>query len=63
MLVLSRKTDESIVIDEKIKIKVLNVCGNRVRLGVEAPRQVPIRRTELRKYTERDDVVFTCSGM
>jgi carbon storage regulator len=63
MLVLSRKADESIVIDEKIRIKVLGVCGNAVRLGVEAPREVPVRRTELRKYPERDESAFTCPGV
>jgi carbon storage regulator len=46
MLVLTRKTEQAIVIDGRIRIRVLRVRGNRVRLGVEAPTDVPIRRTE-----------------
>lgn len=47
MLVLSRKTGEQVCIDEHILIKVLEVRGNYIRLGVEAPADVPIRRAEL----------------
>lgn len=47
MLVLSRKTDESIVIDETVNIVVLSVRGGRVRLGIEAPKEVQIQRREL----------------
>ncbi len=46
MLVLSRKLDESIVINEDIQIKVVQIRGNQIRLGVEAPRHIPIRRSE-----------------
>lgn len=47
MLVLSRKRDESIVIDGRITITVVQVNGNSVRLGIEAPREVPVHRAEL----------------
>jgi carbon storage regulator len=47
MLVLSRKADESIVIDERITITVLEVRGNQIRLGIEAPREISIMREEL----------------
>jgi carbon storage regulator len=47
MLVLSRKPDESIVIDEKITITVLEVRGNKIRLGIEAPKEISIMREEL----------------
>lgn len=47
MLVLSRKTDESIVIDENIIITVIEVRGDKVRLGIQAPREVPIHRSEV----------------
>jgi carbon storage regulator len=46
MLVLSRKADESIVIDGGIKITIVEIRGNRIRLGIEAPKEVPIRREE-----------------
>jgi carbon storage regulator len=47
MLVLSRKVGERIVIDGGIEVVVLAVEGNRVRLGIEAPRDCPIVRGEL----------------
>ena len=47
MLVLSRKRSESIVINENIVITVVEVRGDKVRLGIEAPREVPIHRSEV----------------
>jgi len=47
MLVLSRKPNESIVINENIVVTILDVIGNRVRLGIEAPREVSVFRTEV----------------
>ena len=47
MLVLSRKIGERIVINDNITVEVLQVIGNRVRLGVTAPTGVPILREEL----------------
>ncbi|MCA8993492.1 MAG: carbon storage regulator CsrA [Planctomycetaceae bacterium] len=47
MLVLSRKKNESIVIDDRIRITVVEVRGDKVRLGVEAPRDVAIHREEV----------------
>ena len=47
MLVLSRKPDETIVIGPNILLRVLSIKGNAVRLGIEAPLEVPIRRAEL----------------
>ncbi len=49
MLVLSRKVGERIVIADNITIVVHKVAGNRVSLGVEAPRDVRVVRGELRK--------------
>jgi carbon storage regulator len=47
MLVLSRKKNESIVIDESIVITVVEIRGDKVRLGIEAPRDVSIHRNEV----------------
>lgn len=47
MLVLSRKQNETICIDEAIEVNVLEIRGNRVRLGISAPRGVSIHRFEL----------------
>jgi carbon storage regulator len=61
MLVLSRKVGESVIIGEGIVVQVLEVCGRRIRLGIEAPRDVPVRRQELPVLLE---VVGTgCSGV
>jgi carbon storage regulator len=48
MLVLSRKVDEQIIIGEHIRVTVVSIRGNQVRLGFEAPHDVPIFREELR---------------
>lgn len=47
MLVLSRKKNESIVIDDRIVLTVVEIRGDKVRLGIEAPREVPIHRSEV----------------
>ena len=47
MLVLSRRAGQNIVIADNIKIKVLEVKGGRVRLGIEAPREIPVHRSEV----------------
>lgn len=47
MLILTRKAGETIVINENIKVRVLSVKGNQIRLGVEAPEDVPVHRQEI----------------
>ena len=47
MLVLSRKKDEVIVIGDNIKVMVIEVRGDKVRLGVDAPRDVSVHRQEV----------------
>jgi len=47
MLVLSRKKSESIIINDDIVITVVEVRGDKVRLGVQAPREVPVHRKEV----------------
>ncbi|WP_166830113.1 carbon storage regulator CsrA [Thalassoroseus pseudoceratinae] len=47
MLVLSRKKDESIVINDNVVITVVEIRGDKVRLGIQAPREVPIHRQEV----------------
>lgn len=53
MLVLSRKKNESIVIDDRIKIVVVEIRGDKVRLGVEAPKEVPVHRQEVYEAIKR----------
>lgn len=47
MLVLSRKKNESIVINNDIVITVVEIRGDKVRLGIEAPKDVPVHRQEV----------------
>ena len=55
MLVLTRRTGERISIGDNIEIVVRRVTGNRVTLGVEAPRDVRILRSELEQFADRFD--------
>ena len=47
MLVLTRKQNESIVVDGQITIRILRISGNRIRLGIDAPSDIAVRRQEL----------------
>ncbi|MFP6587688.1 MAG: carbon storage regulator CsrA [Pirellulaceae bacterium] len=47
MLVLSRKKNESIVINNNITIVVVDIRGDKVRLGVDAPKEIPVHRREV----------------
>lgn len=54
MLVLSRQRDESIVIGDNIVITVVDIRGDKVRLGINAPREVPVHRQEVYDAIQRD---------
>lgn len=47
MLVLSRRKDESIMVGEDVEVKIVDVRGNKVRLGITAPRSIPVHRKEI----------------
>lgn len=47
MLVLTRKVEESITIGNHITVTVLEVKGNQVKLGIRAPKDIPVNRTEI----------------
>jgi carbon storage regulator len=55
MLVLSRKKNESIVINNDITIVVVEIRGDKVRLGVEAPKEVPVHRREVYDAIKRTE--------
>lgn len=64
MLILTRRAGETLVIGDGIEITVLGTKGNQVRLGVKAPRDVPVHRAEIyeRIQQEREDVVVTADS-
>ncbi len=47
MLVLSRKKDESIIINDTIRVTVVEIRGDKVRLGIDAPKDVTVHRREV----------------
>jgi carbon storage regulator len=47
MLVLTRKSKQSIMIGDDVEVSVLSIAGEKVRLGIEAPREVPVFRKEV----------------
>ena len=55
MLILSRKSGESIVIDGNIRVKILRVDGDVVKLGIEAPAEVPVHRQEVYEEIQRNN--------
>ena len=56
MLVLSRKKNESIVINNDITVVVVEIRGDKVRLGIEAPKEVPVHRREVYDAIKRSEM-------
>jgi carbon storage regulator len=54
MLVLSRQRDQSIIIGDNIIITVVDIRGDKVRLGIEAPSEIPVHRREVYEAIMRD---------
>jgi carbon storage regulator len=56
MLVLSRKKNESIVINDHITVTIVEIRGDKCRIGVEAPKEVPVHRREVFDAIHRGEV-------
>ena len=54
MLVLSRQKDESIMIGDNVEITIVDVRGDKVRLGINAPRDIPVHRREVFEAIQRE---------
>ncbi len=63
MLVLSRKKNESIVINNDITIVVVEIRGDKVRLGIEAPKEVPVHRREVYDAIKRSEEANSKQGI
>lgn len=61
MLVLSRKKNEAILINDDIEIVVVEIRGDKVRLGINAPQQVPVHRREVYDAIKREQAAFVSS--
>lgn len=54
MLVLSRQRDESIIIGDNIVITIVDIRGDKVRLGIQAPKEIPVHRQEVYDAIKRE---------
>ncbi len=62
MLVLSRHRDESIMIGDDVMITVVDIRGDKVRLGIDAPAEVPVHRLEIFEAIKRENRKATRLG-
>jgi carbon storage regulator len=56
MLVLSRQRDESIMIGDNIVVTIVDIRGDKVRLGINAPTEIPVHRREIYEAIQRENV-------
>ena len=59
MLVLSRQRDESIIIGDNIIVTIVDIRGEKVRLGIDAPTEVPVHRREVHEAIQRENLRAT----
>jgi carbon storage regulator len=62
MLVLTRKSNQSIMIGDDVEVSVLSVMGEKVRIGIQAPQEIPVFRKEIYLEIHRDDDVAAEAG-
>lgn len=55
MLVLSRQRDESIMIGDKVVVTIVDIRGDKVRLGIQAPAEIPVHRQEVYEAIQREN--------
>ncbi|MCC6123427.1 MAG: carbon storage regulator CsrA [Pirellulales bacterium] len=55
MLVLSRQRDESIIIGDKVVVTIVDIRGDKVRLGIVAPSEIPVHRQEVYEAIQREN--------
>lgn len=62
MLVLSRKLEECIMIGDNIEIKLIAVHGETIKLGISAPRNIPVHRKEVYVEIEKENILAAGTG-
>jgi len=62
MLVLTRKSNQSIMIGDDIEVSVLSIMGEKVRIGIQAPRDVPVFRKEVYLEIQQEQVAAPAPG-
>ena len=63
MLVLTRKSNQSIMIGDDIEVSVLSVMGEKVRIGIQAPQRIPVFRKEIYLEIHREDGAVEAEGV
>ena len=62
MLVLTRKSNQSIMIGDDIEVTVLSIIGEKVRIGIDAPREIPVFRNEVYREIQQENVAARASA-
>ena len=62
MLVLTRKSNQSIMIGDDVEVSVLSVMGEKVRIGIQAPQEIPVFRKEIYLEIHREDGTIEAAG-
>ncbi len=63
MLVLTRKVNESIVIGDNIEVKIVDIKGDHVKLGITAPRDISVHRKEVYLAIQRENIIAAKSDI
>jgi carbon storage regulator len=63
MLVLTRKSNQSIMIGDDIQVSVLSIAGEKVRIGIQAPKEIPVFRTEIYVEIHSEEDEGTAKGV
>ena len=54
MLVLSRKVNESIIVGDNVEITIVRIRGDKIRLGIKAPKEIPVHRKEIYELIQQN---------
>jgi carbon storage regulator len=63
MLVFTRKSGESLMIGDEVEVKILSLSGDQVRIGISAPRQIAVHRSEIYELIIRQNQLAGQSGV